>query len=70
MVIISNIAAHELSKKYTITATTDDGEAQVVVSVLSYVQSLLATHTDAAAQNAAAAIYAYSQAADAYKAAH
>ena len=70
LVIISNIAAHELSKKYTITATTDDGEAQVVVSVLSYVQSLLATHTDAAAQNAAAAIYAYSQAADAYKAAH
>ena len=70
LVIISNIAAHELSKKYTITATTDDGEAQVVVSALSYVQSLLAAYTDAAAQNAAAAIYAYSQAADAYKAAH
>ena len=69
-VSILNIPAHELSTKHIIEVTTDNGDARVEVSALSYVQSVLANYTDATAQNAAASIYAYSQAADAYKAAH
>ena len=73
---ISGIAAHELSKNHTITVTTADGHTAIVtVSALSYVNSSLnyytgTSETDINAQNAAAAIYAYSKAADAYKAAH
>ena len=69
-VSVLNIPAHQLSETYTIAATTDSGSANVKVSGLSYVNSMLNAYTSATAQNAAAAIYAYSQAADAYKAAH
>ena len=66
VVEIPNIAAHMLSTMYTVVATTDNGSATVKVSVLSYVREMLENHTDAVSQNAAAAIFAYSQAADAY----
>ncbi len=69
-VSVLNIPAHMLSEKYNITATTDNGEAKVIVSAMSYVQSILDAYTDATSQYAMAAIYAYSQAANAYKAAH
>ncbi len=69
-VSILNIPAHLLSETYTIAATTDNGTASVKVSALSYVHSMLNAYTSTTAQNAAAAIYAYSQAANAYKAAH
>ncbi len=68
---IANIAAHQLSRTYEIIVTTDNGTATVRASVLSYVKLMLEAYADnALAQNAAAAIYAYSQAADAYKAAN
>ncbi|MBR4905327.1 MAG: hypothetical protein IKZ44_00555 [Clostridia bacterium] len=68
---VLNIPAHQLSNTYTITATTDsEGTVSVKVSALSYVRSLLANYTDTNSQNAAASVYAYSQAANAYKAAH
>ena len=69
-VSILNIPAHLLSETYTIAATTANGTASVKVSALSYVYSMLNAYTSTTAQNAAAAIYAYSQAANAYKAAH
>ena len=68
---IKGIAAHELSNEFTITVTTENGIATVRASALSYVNSALTYYTDDEdAQNAVAAIYAYSKAADAYKAAH
>ena len=68
---IDGISAHLLSKDHTIEVTTDHGTASVKVSALSYVDSALGYYTtDEDAQNAAAAIYAYSQAADAFKTAH
>lgn len=70
-VSILNIPAHQLSQAFTITATTDsDGTVSATASALSYVRSLLANYTDTNSQYAAASIYAYSQAADAYKTAH
>ena len=69
-VSVLNIPAHQLSNMYTVSVTTDAGAAGITVSALSYVRSLLNAYTSTSAQNAAAAIYAYSQAADAYKAAH
>lgn len=67
VVEIPNIAAHELSKVYEIVATTQNGSATVRVSVLSYVKLMLDSYTDSAAQKAAAAIYSYAMAADAYR---
>ena len=68
---IANVPAHELSKTYTIVVTTDNGGATIQASALSYVKILLAAYADnSAALNAAAAIYGYSAAADAYKATH
>ena len=72
---IKSIAAHELSTAHTITVTTANGSITVTVSALSYVNSALNYYNDAndadrKARNAAAAIWAYSKAADAYKAAH
>ena len=68
---IGGISAHLLSRDHTIEVTTDHGTASVKVSALSYVNAALDYYTDDEdAQNAAAAIYAYSQAADAFKTAH
>ena len=72
---IKGIAAHKLSKIYYIKVTTEHGTATLTLSALSYVNSALANYNDTndpdlTARNAVAAIYAYSQAADAYKAAH
>ena len=69
---IENIAAHKLSEDYTVTVITDNGTATVTVSALSYVNSALNYYgrNNAKAVNAVMAIYRYSKAADAYKAAH
>ena len=64
---IVSIPAHMLSKTYEIVITTDHGRATVNASALSYVKILIANN-QAVMQNAAAAIYGYSAAADAYKA--
>ena len=69
-VSVLNVPAHQLSREYTITVTTDAGTASATASALSYVRLMLNAFTSASAQNAAAAIYAYSQAANAYKATH
>ena len=66
---IENVAAHELSKTYTVVFKTDGGSATVTVSALSYVKILLGMD-DATVRNAMAAIYGYSAAADAFKTAH
>jgi hypothetical protein len=67
---IADIPAHNLGKAFEITITTENGMATVNVSALSYVKIALDTYTDANSQNAMAAIYAYSKAAQEYKAAH
>ena len=68
---ITNIPAHELSKIYEIVVTTDNGSATITASALSYVKILLAAYAgNSVAENAAAAIYGYSAAADAFKAEH
>ncbi len=69
-VSVLNVPAHQLSREYAITVTTDAGTASATASALSYVRLMLNAFTSASAQNAAAAIYAYSQAANAYKATH
>ncbi|MBR4204279.1 MAG: hypothetical protein IKQ92_02240 [Clostridia bacterium] len=73
---IANIAAHKLSESHEIVLTTGEGRTvKVTVSALSYVDTMLNYYTDETneyhvkARNAAAAIYAYSCAADAYEAA-
>ncbi len=68
---IPNIAAHELGKRFAIVAKTVNGTANVNVSALSYVQSMLNkddANTDA--KNAVCAIYDYYKAAQAFIAAH
>ena len=74
---ITGIAAHKLSDSYVIVLTTGEGRTVTVrVSALSYVNTALNYYNDTTnefhmkARNAVAAIYAYSQAADAYKTAH
>ena len=68
---IANVPAHELSKTYTIVVTTENGSAEITASALSYVKILLAAYAgNSVAENAAAAIYGYSAAADAYREAH
>ena len=64
VVEIPNISAHQLSTTYTVTVNST---ATISVSALSYVKLMLDNYTDQTAQNAAAAIYYYSAAADAYK---
>ncbi len=72
---ITGIPAHELSRQHTILASTDNGTLIVTVSALSYVCAAL-EHYNAGndpaymARKAVAAIYMYSQAADAYKTVH
>ena len=71
VVVIPNISAHELIDSHTIVLTTAKGTATVTVSALSYVKGALDYYTeDADSQNAMAAIYAYSKAAQDFKAAH
>ena len=70
LVTIPGISAHLLGTTYTVVATTDAGSATVKVSALSYVQELLETYTDSRYQNAAASIYYYYAAAQAYKENH
>ena len=68
---ITNVPAHKLSKTYEIVVTTDNGSATITASALSYVKILLAAYAgNSVAENAAAAIYGYSAAADAFKAEH
>ena len=64
---ITNIPAHMLSRTYAIAITTDHGSATMSASALSYAKILLASDASVI-QNAGAAIYGYSAAADAYKA--
>ncbi len=63
VVVIPNISAHQLIVSHTIELTTTKGTATVTVSALSYVKGALDYYTDADPQNAMAAIYAYSKAA-------
>ena len=53
-----------------IALTMDQGTVTVTVSALSYVKGALDYYTDVDSQNAMAAIYAYSEAAQDFKAAH
>ncbi len=69
-VVIPKISAHKLTESHTIAVTTEHGTATVTVSALSYVKGLLDYDTDADSQNAMAAIYAYSEAAQDYIATH
>ena len=66
---IKNISAHLLSKPYTVVITIDGKSATIKASALSYAKLLLAAN-DTTMQNAGAALYNYSAAADAFKAAH
>lgn len=66
---IANIPAHMLSESHTIVITTGNGSATITASALAYVKALLSAYpNNANATNAAAAIYGYSAAADAYMA--
>ena len=68
---IPNIAAHELGKHFAIVAKTVNGTANVNVSALSYVQSMLnKDDANPDAKNAVCAIYDYYKAAQAFIAAH
>lgn len=66
---IANIPAHRLSEPHTIVITTGNGSVTITASALAYVKVLLGAYpNNANATNAAAAIYGYSAAADAYMA--
>ena len=65
---ITNIAADKLGKAYTDAVTTSSGTAQITVSALSYVNTILnSTSFNRDAQAAMAAFYRYYEAAAAYK---
>lgn len=67
LVTIPKISAHLLSTTHTIAVTTDNGGANVSVCAISYVYSMLVKYaSEEVSTNAAGALYAYSQAADAY----
>ena len=70
VVVIPNISAHKLINSHVVVFATTNGTATVTVSALSYVKGALDAYTDADSQNAMAAIYAYSKAAQDYKAEH
>ena len=66
MVSVKNIAAHELDDIYEIKALSDGDEASITVSALSYVQAIMTSYAgNAAAVNAATAIWRYATAAKA-----
>ena len=60
---IPNLGAHMLSRTYTVSITTENSSITVQISVLSYANTLFTYSTDAA-DNAASALWAYSNAAD------
>ena len=73
LVKIKKIGAHKLGDPYTVVVTTANGDSTVTVSALSYVKGLLdaeAYKDNTNAQDAAAAIYYYHVAAQAYKTKH
>ena len=70
VVMIPKISAHKLIDSHTIAFTTTNGTATVTVSALSYVKGALDYYSDDDSQNAMAAIYAYSKAAQDFIAAH
>ena len=63
IVEIPDLAAHELSKTYTITITTEGGTATITVSALSYVKLLFNAYETTPVRNAASAILGYASAA-------
>ena len=67
MVVIPAISAHQLGDTHVVTATTDNGTATAELSVMSYVQGMLAASRGEAADNAMAALYSYFKAAVAAK---
>ena len=62
---IGNVGAHQLSALHTAVVTTEGGTATITFSALSYVNMMIGS-TDSVMQNAVAAIWAYSDAADAF----
>ncbi len=60
---IQDVMAHELSKTYTITVTTEGGTATITVSALSYIKLLFNANEGALARDAASAILGYATAA-------
>jgi len=67
-VVIKGISAHELGDTFTIVAETENGDATVKVSALSYVQSRLGNpNCTEAGKNAVASIYYYYKTAHDYK---
>ncbi len=65
---ITNISADKLAKTYDVTVTTCSGTAQITVSGLSYVNTILNSGSfNADAQKAMVAFYRYYEAAAAYK---
>ena len=69
LVVIPNIAAHQLGRIYELNIATESGAAAMRVSAMTYVYELLNTvayQDNAAAKNAVAAFYNYYKAADAY----
>ncbi len=63
IVEIPDLAAHELSKTYTITITTENGTATITTSALSYVKLLFNAYETTSVRNAASAILGYASAA-------
>ncbi len=60
---VPDLAAHELSKTYTITVTTENGTATITTSALSYVKLLFNAYETTSVRNAASAILGYASAA-------
>ena len=60
---IPNLGAHMLSRTYTVSITTKNSSITMQISALSYANTLFTYSTDAA-ENAASALWAYSNAAD------
>ncbi len=68
VVRIADISAHRLAERHTVVATTEHGMFSITLSVLSYVNGIFEAYpNDTAAQNAAASLYAYANAATAYQ---
>ena len=67
LVKISGISAHLLGNTYNVVATTKSGSATVKVSVMSYVKTMMDYYKDSAHLDAAASLYYYYDAANAYK---
>ena len=70
LIEIPNIQAHQLSHKFEIAISTDNGTLKLTGSALTYAQMLLANteeYTGTAMQDAMIAFYRYSQAADVVK---